>query len=71
MERIPLIEELRAEASRLAAAAGGEGKDTKIFEQIERVEKALRFLLAIAGFASDKVAYPTRLNQRLRELGLK
>jgi hypothetical protein len=71
MERIPLVEELRAEAIRLAAAAGGEGKDSPIFEKIEQVEKALRFLLAIANFASDKVVYPTRLNHRLKELGLK
>jgi hypothetical protein len=50
MERIPLVGELRAEASRLVAAAG---KDSPIFEQIERVERDLRFLLAIANFASD------------------
>jgi hypothetical protein len=71
MERtIPLLEELKAEAVRLTMAAGGEGGD-KILKLIERVEKALQFLLAVANFASDRVAYPERLQQKLRELGLK
>lgn len=70
MERIPLLEELRAEAVRLTSAAGGEGGE-KIFELVGRLEEAIRFLLAVARFAEDKVAYPRRLQQKLGELGLK
>jgi phage FluMu gp28-like protein len=70
MERIPLLEEIRAEVVRIAAAAGGEG-GSEIFRQLERLETALRFLLAVATFAENKVAYPERLRERLRELGLR
>lgn len=71
MERrhIPLLEELKAEAVRLTSAAGGEGGE-KIFELVRRLEEALQFLLAVTNFASDKVAYPERLQQKLKELGL-
>jgi hypothetical protein len=71
MERIPLIEELRSEAVRLAAAAGGEANNSQIWELLNRTERALRFLLAVTGFAEGKVVYPQRLHQRLKELGLK
>jgi hypothetical protein len=71
MEQIPLLEELKSEVVRLAHASGGEGNNSKVFEQIGRLEEALRFLLAIANWASDKVASPDRLNRRLKELGLK
>jgi hypothetical protein len=72
MERtpIPLLEELRSEAIRLAAAAGGEGGN-EIFRLIDKLERALRFLLAVTSFAEGKVVYPHRLQQRLRELGLR
>jgi hypothetical protein len=70
-QKIPLVEALRAEATRLAAAAGGEGNNSPIFDQIRRVEEAFQFLLAVANWASDKVASPERLNHRLKELGLK
>jgi hypothetical protein len=71
MEQIPLLEELRSEVVRLLAAAGGEGNDSEILSQLSKLEKALQFLLAVVNWASDKVAYPQRLQQRLRELGLK
>jgi hypothetical protein len=72
MERtpIPLLDEIRAEAIRLSAAAGGEGGE-EIFRLIERLERALQFLLAVTSFAENKVAYPERLRERLRELGLR
>jgi hypothetical protein len=68
--RIPLLEELRSEAVRLATAAGGEGGD-EIFRLIDKLERALRFLLAVTDFAQDKVVYPSRLQQRLKDLGLR
>jgi alkyl hydroperoxide reductase subunit AhpF len=71
MERIPLLEELKSEVLRLVHASGAEGNNTPVFDQIRTLEEALRFLLAIANWASDKVASPNRLNQRLKELGLK
>jgi hypothetical protein len=72
MERtpVPLLEEIKAEAIRLSAAAGGEGGD-EIFRLLGKLEEALRFLLAISEWASDKVAYPERLKTRLKELGLR
>jgi len=73
MERkcIPLLEGIKSEALRLMAAAGGEGNDSEILSQLSKLEEALRFLLAIASWAEDKVASPQRLRQRLHELGLK
>lgn len=69
--RIPLIDDLRSEVLRLAAAAGGEAKDSKVFELMEQLEGALRFLLALASWAEDKVASPQVLQRRLKEFRLK
>lgn len=72
MERkIPLLEELKSEVLRLVHASGAEGNETPVFDQIRKLEEALAFLLALANWATDKVASPNRLNQRLKELGLK
>jgi hypothetical protein len=70
MERIPLLEAVKSEIIRLSVAAGGEGGN-EIFSLMDRLERALQFLLAIASFAEGKVAYPERLRQRLKELGLR
>jgi hypothetical protein len=71
MERIPLFEAIKSETIRLLAAAGGEGNDSEILSQLSKLEEALRLLLAIAEWASDKVASPERLRSRLKELGLR
>ncbi len=51
--QIPLLETLFDEVNRLAAAAGGEGKDTKALDWIRQVEEAVTLLLGAAEWGAD------------------
>jgi hypothetical protein len=68
-----LVERVKNEATRLAAAAGAEGNNSPIFQLVEDLEKGLRHLLAVAQWGVD--AHPSICWQDLKEaqeiLGIK
>jgi hypothetical protein len=65
---IPVVERLRAEIIRLAAAAGAEGNGTTALEDLRRLEDAVHLLKHIATVFYVETATPEKIDEAFRLL---
>jgi hypothetical protein len=65
---IPVVERLRAEIVRLAAAAGAEGNGTTALDDLQRLEDAVHLLKHIATVFYTETATPEKIEEAFRLL---
>jgi len=67
-----IVDEIRREAVRLVAAAGGEGNNTTIFQHLQHLESGLRHLTVAAQWGADAHSFVAEnLSEAERLLGIK